>query len=78
MRTRNDSTLALSATTSHDALTGIPRDRAQRMLAQAIDAEVVEWIECNTRDTLTCNELAVIAVTTFTAPSFSTAISSSN
>jgi transposase-like protein len=45
MRKRNDSTLALPATTSQDVLTGILREGAQRMLAQAIEAEVAEWIE---------------------------------
>jgi transposase-like protein len=45
MRERNDSTLALPATTSQDVLTGILRQGAQRMLAEAIDAEVAEWIE---------------------------------
>jgi putative transposase len=45
MRKRNDSRLALPATTSQDVLTGILREGAQRMLAQAIDAEVAEWIE---------------------------------
>jgi len=33
------------APTSQDVLTGILREGAQRMLAQAIDAEVAEWIE---------------------------------
>jgi putative transposase len=52
MRKRNDSTLALPATTSQDVLTGILREGAQRMLAQAIEAEVAEWIEshCELRD----------------------------
>ena len=52
MRKRNDSTLALPATTSQDVLTGILRAGAQRMLAQAIEAEVTEWIEshCELRD----------------------------
>jgi transposase-like protein len=47
MRKRNDSRLALPATTSQDVLTGILREGAQRMLAQAIDAEVAEWIEAH-------------------------------
>src|SRR5665213_4592554 len=37
--------LVLPASTSRDVLTGILRQGAQRMLAQAIDAEVAEWIE---------------------------------
>jgi putative transposase len=37
--------LVLPASTSQDVLTGILRHGAQRMLAQAIDAEVAEWIE---------------------------------
>jgi transposase-like protein len=52
MRKGNDSALALPATTSQDVLTGILREGAQRMLAQAIEAEVGEWIEsrCELRD----------------------------
>jgi putative transposase len=45
MRERNDSTLALPATRSEDVLTVLLRQGAQRMLADAIDAEVAEWIE---------------------------------
>ena len=37
--------LVLPASTSQDVLTGLLRQGAQRMLAQAIDAEVAEWIE---------------------------------
>ena len=37
--------LVLPASTSQDVFTGILRQGAQRMLAQAIDAEVAEWIE---------------------------------
>jgi putative transposase len=37
--------LVLPASTSQDVLTAILRQGAQRMLAQAIDAEVAEWIE---------------------------------
>lgn len=37
--------LVFPASTSKDVLTGILRQGAQRMLAQAIDAEVAEWIE---------------------------------
>ena len=37
--------LVLPASTSQDVLTGILRQGAQRMLAQAIDAEVAGWIE---------------------------------
>lgn len=47
MRERNDSTLALPATSSQDVLTGLLRQGAQRMLAEAIDAEVAEWIEAH-------------------------------
>lgn len=35
----------LPASSSRDVLSGILREGAQRMLAQAIDAEVAEWIE---------------------------------
>jgi hypothetical protein len=37
--------LVLPASTFWDVLTGIVREGAQRMPAQAIDAEVAEWIE---------------------------------
>jgi transposase-like protein len=37
--------LVLPASTSQDVLTGILRQGAQRMLTQAIEAEVAEWIE---------------------------------
>jgi putative transposase len=47
MRESNDSTLALPATSSQDVLTGILREGAQRMLTQAIEAEVAEWIEAH-------------------------------
>ena len=44
----NESTapaLELPATTSQDVLTGILRDGAQRLLSQAVEAEVDTWIE---------------------------------
>ncbi len=47
MRQGNESTLALPATSFQDVLTGILRQGAQRMLAQAIEAEVAEWIEAH-------------------------------
>ncbi len=47
MRERNDSRLALPAASSQDVLTGLLRQGAQRMLAQAIEAEVAEWIEAH-------------------------------
>jgi len=37
--------LAMPAATSEDVLTDVLRDGAQRLLAQAIEAEVVTWIE---------------------------------
>ncbi|HEY2841652.1 MAG TPA: transposase, partial [Pirellulales bacterium] len=36
--------LAVPATTSRDVLTEILRDGAQQLLAQAVEAEVAEWI----------------------------------
>ena len=39
------STIALPAASSRDVLTTILRVGAQRMLAQAIEAEVSEWID---------------------------------
>lgn len=47
MRERNESTLALPATSSQDVLTGLLRQGAQRMLSEAIEAEVAEWIEAH-------------------------------
>jgi transposase-like protein len=44
MSERSNSMLALPATTSRDVLTEILRDGAQRLLAQAVEAEVAEWI----------------------------------
>jgi putative transposase len=44
MSERSNSVLALPATTSRDVLTEILRDGAQRLLAQAVEAEVAEWI----------------------------------
>ena len=45
MRESNSSTVSLPASSSQDVLTTILRAGAQRMLAQAIEAEVAEWIE---------------------------------
>lgn len=42
---RNAESLAMPATTSQDVLTDVLRDGAQRLLAQAIEAEVAGWIE---------------------------------
>jgi transposase-like protein len=44
MRESNDTTAMIPAP-SRDVLSGILRDGAQRLLAQAIDAEVAEWID---------------------------------
>lgn len=44
MSERSNSTLALPATSSRDVLTDILRDGAQRLLSQAVEAEVAEWI----------------------------------
>lgn len=40
-----NSTLSLPVASSRDVLTAILRDGAQRLLAQAIEAEVAEWID---------------------------------
>ena len=53
MRESTKQVISLPAATSQDILTNILRDGAQRMLAQAIDAEIAEWIETH-RDV--CNE----------------------
>jgi hypothetical protein len=45
MRENTKQVVSLPAATSQDVLTNILRDGAQRMLAQAIDAEIAEWIE---------------------------------
>jgi hypothetical protein len=45
MRERNGSTVALPELESRDVLSDVLRQGAQKMLAQAIDAEVMEWIE---------------------------------
>ena len=45
MRESTKQVISLPAATSQDILTNILRDGAQRMLAQAIDAEIAEWIE---------------------------------
>jgi putative transposase len=45
MRESNSSTISLPAVSAKDVLTAILRDGAQRMLAQAIEAEVTEWID---------------------------------
>lgn len=45
MRESSSSTISLPAVSAKDALTTILREGAQRMLAQAIDAEVSEWID---------------------------------
>ena len=44
-----NSTLSLPVATSRDVLTDILRDGAQRLLAQAVEAEVAEWIESHAR-----------------------------
>jgi transposase-like protein len=45
MRENTKQVVSLPAATSQDVLTNILRDGAQRMLTQAIDAEIAEWIE---------------------------------
>jgi transposase-like protein len=45
MRERNGSTVTLPESESRDVLSDVLRQGAQKMLAQAIDAEVTEWIE---------------------------------
>jgi putative transposase len=44
MSERSDSTLSLPAASSRDVLTDILRDGAQRLLSQAVEAEVADWI----------------------------------
>ncbi len=51
MRESNSSTIALPAVSPRDVLTTILRAGAQQMLAQAVEAEVAEWI--NDRSALT-------------------------
>ena len=41
----NRESLAMPATTSNDVLTDVLRDGAQRLLGQAVEAEVASWIE---------------------------------
>jgi putative transposase len=45
MRENTKQVVSLPAATSQDVLTNILREGAQRMLTQAIDAEIAEWIE---------------------------------
>jgi len=44
MSESSNSTLSLPATSSRDVLTDILRDGAQRLLSQAVEAEVADWI----------------------------------
>jgi len=45
MRERSNEIVSLPAATSQDVLTNILRDGARRLLAQAVEAEVAEWID---------------------------------
>ena len=45
MRESTNQIVSLPAATSQDVLTSILRDGAQRLLAQAVEAEVAEWID---------------------------------
>jgi hypothetical protein len=45
MAERNSSTVLFPGISSKDVLTDVLRQGAQRMLAQAVEAEVAEWIE---------------------------------
>lgn len=47
MAESSNSTLLLPADSTHDVLTGILRDGARRLLAQAVEAEVAEWIDAH-------------------------------
>ena len=47
MREISNRTLSLPATSSKDALTDVMRAGAQRMLTQAIEAEVAQWIDAH-------------------------------
>jgi len=49
MRESNNPIVSLPAASSHDVLSGILRDGAQRLLAQAVEAEVAEWIDGHQR-----------------------------
>ena len=52
--------LVLPAPHSRDVLTDILRQGAQRMLAQAIDAKVAEWIETHREVRDTAGRLLVV------------------
>ena len=43
----SNATLSVPAATSQDALTEVLRSGAQQLLAQAIEAEVAEWIDAH-------------------------------
>src|ERR1044072_7106896 len=45
MRESSNATVSFPAVGAQDVLTSILRDGAQRLLTQAIEAEVAEWIE---------------------------------
>jgi putative transposase len=47
MRKSTNQVVSFPATTSGDVLTSILRDGAQRMLSQAVEAEVAEWIDAH-------------------------------
>ena len=51
MSESSNSTLSLPATSSRDVLTDILRDGAQRLLSQAVEAEVADWIEAHAQVT---------------------------
>jgi transposase-like protein len=45
MQEVSTTTVSFPSTSSRDALTEVPRSGAQRLLAEAVDAEVREWID---------------------------------
>src|SRR5579871_5821180 len=45
MRESSNEIVSLPVATSQDVLTDLLRDGAQRLLAQAVEAEVAEWID---------------------------------
>jgi putative transposase len=55
-----NSTRYLPADSTRDVLTGILRDGAQRLLAQAVEAEVAEWIESHAQVTSAAGHRQVV------------------
>ncbi|MAT69397.1 MAG: hypothetical protein CMJ58_07700 [Planctomycetaceae bacterium] len=51
MAERNTTTLSFPSATARDALTEVLRSGAQRLLAEAVEAEVCEWIASHAHET---------------------------